>query len=200
MQQELEETLRQLIYEETLYLRHYRAEVQDNKDPMNKNRVSVLIYDLGIDNPDIAIWCTSRFSNSCIIPAVGDWVEVYFMNGNRHQPVYIPLVAEMQGMESQTYSGTPTKRILYENRQSKKNIEYDDSTDILTIMQGADFAVRYSKLESAFNQLKSDFNTFKANHKHTGVTTGNGSSGVSDMPNPSSADISQAKVEKVKIP
>jgi len=65
---------------------------------------------------------------------------------------------------------------------------------IIEINGNADFAVRFSELETAFNQLKSDHDT----HQHSGVDTGSGTSGppVSG----STADISGAKVEEVKLP
>ena len=68
-----------------------------------------------------------------------------------------------------------------------------DKNSIVIINNGSDFAVRYNELETAFNQLKSDFN----NHIHAGVTTGSGSTGATT---PSTADITTAKCDTVKIP
>ena len=191
---ELEEELRSLIKEETIFLQHYIGEVHDNKDPMLKGRVSVLIYELGWTDPEIAIWCFPRFNNSCIIPEVGDWVEVYFIAGNRQRPVYLPFASEVKGMESITHSGNPSQKVLFEGRLTGSNIVYDESADILTIFKGSDFAVRYSKLETAFNELKSKFNT----HTHGGVLAG--SAFTVATATPSIADITQAKVNKVKLP
>lgn len=197
---ELEEELRSLIKEEVIFLQHYIGEVHDNVDPMQKGRISVLIYELGWDDPEIAIWCFPRFNNSCIIPEVGDWVEVYFIAGNRQRPVYLPFASEVAGMESKTHSGVPSQKVLFEGRQTGSNIVYDESTDILTIFKGSDFAVRYSKLELAFNTLKDDYNNFKALHKHGGITAGGASTLVPDIITPCTADITQAKVLKVKMP
>ena len=65
-----------------------------------------------------------------------------------------------------------------------------------------DNAVRYSKLEQAFNELKTDFNSFVAvfnTHTHSFVGTGTvgtpQSSGQS-----SNADISPAKINEIKVP
>jgi hypothetical protein len=58
----------------------------------------------------------------------------------------------------------------------------------------ANTAVAFAALETAFNQLKSDFNT----HTHTGVTTGPGVSGTPSTP--SAADMSGAEVDTVKLP
>ena len=68
----------------------------------------------------------------------------------------------------------------------------DDGTHVFN--EGTDFAVRFSALETAFNSLKSSFNA----HTHTGVSTGGGTSGTTATP--STADISGAKVEEIKIP
>jgi len=69
-----------------------------------------------------------------------------------------------------------------------------DSNGKHTFNGGTDFAVRFSALETAFNSLKSTFNS----HVHSGVTTGVGSSAVT--PTPSTADISGAKVSEVLLP
>ena len=60
-----------------------------------------------------------------------------------------------------------------------------------------DFMVRYSALETAFNQLKNDFNT----HNHTTTATVGDSAipGVITPPTTTSnADISGAKIEEIK--
>lgn len=72
-------------------------------------------------------------------------------------------------------------------------------TGIIEINGNTDFAVRFSVLESGFNQLKSDFNSFLT-HVHSGVTTGAGVSGPPTPPVvPSTADISGAKIDEVKV-
>lgn len=63
----------------------------------------------------------------------------------------------------------------------------------IVVNDGTDFAVRYSALETAFNQLKSDFDA----HVHGGVLVGTASTGATT---PSTADITGAKVEEILIP
>lgn len=65
--------------------------------------------------------------------------------------------------------------------------------------------VRYEELESAFNQLKSDFNSHVAaynSHVHPFVGLAAGVPGVTvvttSAANPSSADISGAKIDEIK--
>lgn len=69
---------------------------------------------------------------------------------------------------------------------------------IIELNGNTDFAVRFSTLESGFNQLKSDFNSFLI-HIHTGGTI-LGNTGPPTPPAiPSTADISGAKIDEVKV-
>ena len=76
--------------------------------------------------------------------------------------------------------------------QKLAKIKLNKDSEIV-MNDGADFAVRYSALETAFNQLKMDFDA----HVHGGVATGSGSTGATT---PSTADITGAKVEDIKVP
>ena len=73
------------------------------------------------------------------------------------------------------------------------------SGEEIVLNDGTDYAVAYEDLKSAFDQLKSDFNS----HIHTTTATiGVGPAvGVISPPTASStADMSGAKVEKVRLP
>lgn len=71
---------------------------------------------------------------------------------------------------------------------------------IIELNGNTDFAVRFTALETGFNQLKADFNAFLT-HVHSGVTTGGGTSGPTIPPvTPSTASIAGAKVDEVKVP
>lgn len=71
---------------------------------------------------------------------------------------------------------------------------------IIEINGNTDFAVRFSVLETGFNQLKADFNAFLL-HVHSGVTIGPGTSGPPAPPAvPSTASIAGAKIDEVKVP
>lgn len=64
----------------------------------------------------------------------------------------------------------------------------------------SDNAVKYSKLEQAFNQLKQDFNSLVTNfnaHQHTAPSGGGPTTGAQSA-STSSADISPAKNDKIK--
>ena len=69
---------------------------------------------------------------------------------------------------------------------------------------GEDWAVRYSKLEEAFNELKGKHNKLQAAfdmHTHPGVESGSSSTGAT-VPSgaESSADIGPAKIEEILVP
>jgi len=70
---------------------------------------------------------------------------------------------------------------------------------IIELNGNADFVTAFNDMKVAFDQLVSDFN----NHTHTttAVTGGGGSPGVIATPSPgSTADMSNAKVDTVKVP
>jgi hypothetical protein len=67
---------------------------------------------------------------------------------------------------------------------------------VIELNGNADFAVRFSALETAFNELKDKYNS----HTHT-YSPGPSPAAPTPPPNePSTADISTAKVDKVLLP
>ena len=79
-----------------------------------------------------------------------------------------------------------------------------DSDGTHVINNGEDWAVRYSKLEEAFNELKGKHNKLQAAfdiHTHTGVSSGSSSTGTTIASGAESeADIEPSKVEEVRLP
>ena len=78
------------------------------------------------------------------------------------------------------------------------------ASGIIEINGNSDFAVRFNEMQSAFDEFKDDFNqlvTDYTGHKHDGVQSGSESTAVADTPGTeTTADISAAKVEEVKLP
>jgi hypothetical protein len=68
----------------------------------------------------------------------------------------------------------------------------------------ADYAVRFNALKSEFDKLVEDHNSLVSkfnSHVHPGVQAGGGSTGATlTTENPSTADISGAKIETIKTP
>lgn len=65
---------------------------------------------------------------------------------------------------------------------------------VIEINGNADFAVRYTALETAFQAFQTEYDL----HVHSGVLAGPANSGVPTVP--SAADITPAKVATVKLP
>ncbi len=94
------------------------------------------------------------------------------------------IVPSVNPGEKKLYSTNSGAIQAFINLLADGTIEINGSTD---------FAVRFTALETAFNQLKSDLNS----HVHSGVTAGGASTMMPTTP--STADITPAKVEEVKL-
>ena len=132
-QRDLMTVIQRIVARETVYLRHYIGKVLANDSSVivglsGSGMVQVAIYDLGIDTPDIAFWCYPRDKNSLVTPAVGSWVEVYFINGDRNRPVYLGQANEISGQIASNYDGKPTTQIIFEDNQNQMDIKYDEAT------------------------------------------------------------------------
>lgn len=103
----------------------------------------------------------------------------------------------------------PGEKEIYstDNPVTTKKARAKFGTDgIITLNQGTDFAVRYSKLESEFNKLKTSFNDLLAEYKlhtHPYVDTPVGPSDTSATTSTqidNASDITLTKVATVKLP
>lgn len=100
-------------------------------------------------------------------------------------------------IELRTRTGNTTVAVL-----DNENVEIT-ADDEITFNQGTDYAVRYDQLKIAFDELKSDFNTFVTVtynlHNHPTAPPG-----VVSVPSvvdvPSTADISNSKVSEIRMP
>jgi hypothetical protein len=126
--------IRDVIYQETRWNKHYLAQVFDNNDPISKGRVNITIPELGFDRPDQALWAYPRQGNSMNVPNIGDWVEVYFLSADPNRPVYLHLASEMLLMIPTSYGGVPSSRVIFESPITKDNIVYDDLLKKLTAL------------------------------------------------------------------
>lgn len=80
------------------------------------------------------------------------------------------------------------RRVYSQDDGTRKAAIYWRTDGQLELNGTGDYAVRFSALETAFNQLKTDFNA------HAGHFSGE------VVPTPSTADISSAKVDTVELP
>jgi len=93
-----------------------------------------------------------RDKNSLLIPKVGDYVEVYFMAGDRDRPVYLgkvnELAKEIQGDQlPESFDGQPTTQIIYESPQKKEGIKHDELTDVYSVGAGTEAFVKGTTLQ-----------------------------------------------------
>lgn len=83
-------------------------------------------------------------------------------------------------------------------------ITSDGGSGDVVLNEGSGTAVEYSRLKTAYDQLRSDLNTLIGTyntHVHSGVTTGTGSSGTpGSAAIPSTADMSGAESGTIKLP
>jgi hypothetical protein len=68
-----------------------------------------------------------------IVPEKGEWVEVYFMNGDMNKPVYLAICNELKRDDNtytvpEWYTGDPKVRVLYQSPVTKKGIKLDESS------------------------------------------------------------------------
>lgn len=123
----------EVVRQETLYHRHYIGQVLSNTDELNIGMCQVAVFDLGWETADLAPWCYPRQSHKMSVPKVGEWVEVYFLSGDRNKPVYLEMCNEMRTESDNKrcvpdwYTGDPKRHIIFQSPDSKKGIVLDDT-------------------------------------------------------------------------
>jgi len=133
MDKDLLALIRKIIAQETIWLRHYIGEVKNTLDPEQLGRVNVTVPMLGFDTEDSGFWCYPRDKNALLTPKAGDWVEVYFLNGDRDRPVYLGKANEIAGMLPKNYDKIATTQILFEDPDNKIMLRYDGKLNELRI-------------------------------------------------------------------
>ena len=156
--------IREIVRTSVKYLRHYIGEVTDNKDEMNKGRVLIQIIELGWDSNDKGVWAVPRDKYSMIVPKVGDWVEVYFINGDPSIPVYLGMATEIKDMIPESYTGDVKESVLFESPDSVQKIIYNEDVNLLSVGEGNEAFVlgdtaktELQKDVDALTQLQTDF-------------------------------------------
>lgn len=127
---------------------------------------------------------------------IKDTIGVYSETATKGEPVIIGYLLK------ETKAETGETRIFSVNASGVEQTYLWLKNDGTMEMAGdTDNLVRYSALQSAFNQLRTDLNNHIAiynTHVHTGGTI-SGSTGTTATPStPSGADISGAKINEIK--
>ena len=115
----------------------------------------------------------------------------------------IVVAAYTYGVEPPANEGA-LKLYATDSDGTEKGSHLLDNDGTHVINNGEDWAVRYTALETAFNELKGQHNKLQAAfdaHTHPGVESGPSSTGMTAASGAeSSADITPAKVEEVRLP
>lgn len=124
-----------IVRQETKWLRHYVGSVLDTADTLHIGRVQVAIQELGFTDSSMGVWACPRQGNSMSPPAVGEWVEVYFISGDPSRPVYLPgAVEHMLGSVVPSGYTDPSKPILFQDPIDSSKIDYDESSQQLNVL------------------------------------------------------------------
>lgn len=162
--------LRKIVVQETIWLRHYIGQIVSLADTAQKGRVCVTIQDLGFNTVDNGFWAYPRDKSGSYTPKQGDWVEIYFINGDRERPVYIGKAFEVPNQLPQSWDKTPTTSVIFESPNNKARIIHDEvkgkiqiqGQDLLEIGAGSEAMVKGTTLQPELNKDKTILDTLIA--------------------------------------
>ena len=180
--------LRSIINEETRWLKHYQGKVLKNKDPDNKCRVLVSIPEKGWEDESMAFWAFPRDKHGLSVPDIGEFVEIYFMNGSPSRPVYMGISWEgFPTSPVKNFDGDPQHHVLFEDpKDSHGYIKYsqekklfdisnllaiDVSKKALTMLEGTEPFVLGNVLKTLITKML----TFESSHTHICAAPGSAS-------------------------
>jgi hypothetical protein len=144
--------IKEIILHETIFLRHYICEIFSVTDPLQKGRIQVLLRDIGFETGDVGIWAWPRQGNAMSLPSVGDWAEVYFINGDSGRPVYLFPASEIGGNTPGKFDGLPSTHVLFQDPV--------DTVNYITFKSGLGLYDMFGKLK--INTLVGTIDMLKA--------------------------------------
>lgn len=109
------------------------GQIKDLNDPVKKGRVLVTIDSLGWDTNEKGAWCYPKDKKSIITPEKGDFVLVEWLDGMSDIPMYSGVANNMKDMLPKAYDGNPDNQILFEGRDGKVKMQYNESSDEMLI-------------------------------------------------------------------
>ena len=127
------ELVKEIVLQETIYLRHYVGKVVSNSDPLKEGRVKAQVPMLGWNTDAVAAWCRPRDKHSMVVPDVGEPVEVYFVDGDRSRPAYSGIACEMKDALPKDFDGEAATVVLFQDKANGDSIVYDGSAKKMTI-------------------------------------------------------------------
>jgi len=90
--------------------------------------VLVTIPMLGWDTQEKGQWARPRQMHGLSVPKVGEWVEVYFIDGSVNTLAYMGIAIEMDQMKPKNYTGT-SLHVLWEMPGDKEQVIKYDADD-----------------------------------------------------------------------
>ena len=196
--------LRQVVIRETKFLRHYLGRVLDDQDTLGRGRVKVEVAELGWIGEARGAWVWPRDKASMIPAKVGQWVEVYFMNGKAERGVYLGIAQEHIGNLPAAY-GSPAEPVLFESPVTGDRVVYSESGESLSVVVGKLIALLAERLEFGSateamvlgDQLQAHLEALKTwadTHVHPGVTSGGASTAAPAAASPSPSGLLSDKM------
>jgi len=182
-----------MIYEQTLYLRHWWGQIVNNSDPSSRGRVEVTVPQLGFMNAGSGLWASPRQGYGMQVPAVNEWVEVYFLEGNPNKAVYLVGLGEMTGASPsptpKAYSGSPQNKVLFQDLATGDSLVYNEKTGAFAFGSGGHAFVLGDILNSFLGTLVTWLNS----HVHSGGTL-SGLTGTPTAPASSPSGLLSSKI------
>lgn len=131
---DIKQAIEHIVDNRIKYLRHYYGQVINADDPEKIGRVLVAVPDLGWFDVDSSSWAFPR--GDFRVPELDAWVEVYFMNGNPAQPVYMGIAPEMAAMLPFSFDGKKETKLIYSDEKTKTAIVFEQLNKLLKIVLG----------------------------------------------------------------
>ncbi len=119
-QKDLLEIIKKIIKNELRFYGHYLGQVVDTKDPEGIGRVLATVPQLSWDTADVAPWCSPRQQSGLVTPVVGQWIEVYFMDGDIDKPRYHGNATEMENSLPTEHKGKASNQVIFEDGKTKE--------------------------------------------------------------------------------
>jgi len=172
MARSLYDQIRDIVLQETMYLRIYSAKVVDIDDPQSRGRIQVRVLDLtwgqeGDNNAEFIDWAVPRNVNGLLTPKVGDSVDVYFVGGRKENLAYLGTNHEVESNRPTSYEEN-TDQVIFESRAVEgKSIVYDEAEEILKLIgdaesyvKGDTFKTELDKIIALLGQVKTSLTSF----------------------------------------
>jgi hypothetical protein len=157
----------EIIRREMNFKLRYVGKVENNTDEKSLGRCLITVPYLGINMPDQGIWAYPSDKNSMLIPGVGDFVEVYFLNGDPNLPVYAGIINSLNNMIPSGFDGNPQTQVIFQSPDDVEKIIWDGVNSLLKIgaaneafIKGTTAKSQLDKDEQALAQLQTDLTTW----------------------------------------